>query len=98
MSKGGFIFILEALAGRAVGDTKFPALVPEMVRKPSHEDRTDIEGTSVFKRPEQWSNIRSAIQVPSAGYIRRSGAMNLAHALLSAMKLEVQHSSLPQKR
>lgn len=53
----------------------------------------DVQVTSVSKRPEQLSEVASAIQVITAEDIRRSGATSLPEALRLATNLQVAQSN-----
>lgn len=62
---------------------------PDALKKLSLEELTNIEVTSVSRRPEKLSEVASAIQVITAEDIQRSGAMSLPEALRLASNLEV---------
>jgi iron complex outermembrane recepter protein len=76
-------------AGGASAQTQEALPPPSVLKKMSVEELTDIEVTSVSKRPEKLSETASAIQVITPEDIRRSGATSLPEALRLASNLEV---------
>src|SRR6266849_4944994 len=65
------------------------SLSAEALKKLSIEQLTNLQVTSVSKRPERLSQAASAIQVITQEDIRRSGATSLPEALRLASNLEV---------
>ena len=80
------------LSGAAVAAVSIPASAQtvEELRQLSIEELTNVEITSVSKRPEPLSKAPAAIYVISGEDIRRSGADSLAEALRLAPNLNVQ--------
>ena len=83
----GCVAALSALAGG-------PALADDLggadLSRPSIEELSQIEITSVSKRPEPLSQAASSVFVITNEDLRRTGVMSLPEALRLAPNLEVQ--------
>lgn len=79
------VFLHNYAGAQTLADATSPATLKSL----SLEELTDIEVTSVSRRPEKLSKVASAIQVITSEDIRRSGASSLPEALRLADNLDV---------
>jgi len=82
------LLILTA-AAFAHAESDDDATQPARLKELSLEELSNVEVTSVSRRPEKLSTVASAIQVITSDEIRRSGATSLPEALRLADNLDV---------
>jgi len=82
-------FVSIACAATLIASTVAKAQQDRRLTELSLEELTQLEITSVSKRPERLSNAATSVFVISAGDVRRSGATSLAEALRLAPNLQV---------
>jgi len=81
--------LILTVAAFAHAESDDDATQPARLKELSLEELSNVEVTSVSRRPEKLSTVASAIQVITSDEIRRSGATSLPEALRLADNLDV---------